>query len=334
MIKTALIFVPHQDDELNIAGTIIDQMVAANVQITVCFLTNGDWRNEQEKRLIETERVANILGYKNIIYLGYGDGGFDNSLYYALDDTEIIKSPAGKTETYGIGNKEDYHYQKYKQHAKYTKSNVKNDIKDVIKEINADIIFCIDKDEHPDHKLLSEQFDNAIIEIIETTCYRPIVLKAFAYLGVFYGKPDYFIRPMQQTICKSYGKWARNDCKPYNWDERICLAVNESIFPLLWWKSKLFKALRTYKTQNGIKFYPRICNADAVYWFYDTSSGKYTVSRDFPIEKTPFRFYEKSNEKRKVHSVLKMLYDLYLLITCRIPRKIRRILQKCFQSKN
>ena len=329
MIHTALIFAPHQDDELNIAGTLIDQMISASIKITVCFLSNGDWCGEQERRLKEAKKVASIFGYKDIIYLGYGDGGFDKSLYFAKDDDTVIVSPANSKETYGVGDKKDFHYLKYGKHAEYTKRNVRNDIKDVIKSIQADIIFCVDADEHPDHKLLSEQFDNAISEVIQESNYHPIVLKSFAYLGVFYGVNDYFVRPMQQTKCASYGIWARDDCDPYNWDNRISFAVNKSLYPLMWWKSKLFKALKAYRSQKGRKFFPRICNADIVYWFYDTKNGNYSLSSNFPIEQTPFEYYKDAKQSVRNYYILKVIYELCYN---RIPERISKISKKFFSK--
>lgn len=325
MIRTALIFAPHQDDELNIAGSLMEQMILAGIKISVCFLTNGDWKGEQEKRLKEAKNVATIFGYNDIIYLGYGDGGFTKSLYYAPNDDTVVFSPAGFKETYGVGDKQDFHYIKYGEHADYTKRNVRNDIRDVIQSVKADIIFCVDSDEHPDHKLLSEQFDKAILEIVSKSNYHPIVLKTFAYLGVFYGANDYFIRPMQQTKCESYGRWARSDCAPYNWEERISFAVSNSVYPLCWWKSKLFKALKVYKSQRGVKFFPRICNADAVYWFYDTKLGDYTLSSDFPLEQTPFRYYKTIYKNITNHNMLKLIYEFYY---DKLPEKINRIIKK------
>lgn len=39
-----LILVPHQDDEVNIAGQIIPSIVEEGLECRICFTTNGDFR--------------------------------------------------------------------------------------------------------------------------------------------------------------------------------------------------------------------------------------------------------------------------------------------------
>lgn len=328
MIASALILAPHQDDELNIAGLLLDQMKAAEMNITICFATNGDYNGNEETRLSESKAVSAVFGGWNIVYLGYGDTGYEGALLNAAEDDTVATSPAGFSETHGVGDIQDFHFSQHGEHISYTRNNLLSDIKEVILSVRADLVFCVDVDNHPDHLLLSALFDKAMTEISQTTDYHPLVLKKFAYLGTWYGIDDYFIRPAKSTECLSCGGEyeSREDCKPYVWNNRIRFAVNPSVYSLRFWKSPLFKAYKCYKSQNGIAFFPRSANADAVYWFYDTRNGEYKQSSEFPIEETPFAFYKENKTVRvKQCHFFKMLYKLYRFFLWRIPNKIKRM---------
>lgn len=328
MIKKALIIVPHQDDELNVAAPLLSQLVDANIEITVCFVTNGDYDGNQEVRLKEAKKVSHLFNNWKIIYLGYGDGGYIGALYNSKDDDSVVKSPSGHTETYGVGDIIDYHYQNYNEHSLYSKRKLLNDIQDCILRIKADLIFCIDMDEHPDHKLVSEIFDSAMQQIVQNTDYCPLVLKKFAYLGCWYGPCDYFIRPMIPTQCittiKHDNSWNINEDL---WTKRICFAVCKKDYPLRFWKSRIFKAYKCYKSQNGGLFFFSAINSDAIYWFYNTKNGIYEVSTDFPVEETPFKIV-KTEEPVKVRKgyifyISYIIYKIYVKIQSKIARKFR-----------
>ncbi len=328
MIKSTLILAPHQDDELNIAGLLLDQMKAAGVIITVCFVTNGDYNGNEEIRLNEAKSVSEIFGGWNIVYLGYGDTGYEGALLNAADDDVVATSPAGFSETHGVGDIQDFHFLQHGEHISYTRNNLLSDIKEVILSVRADLVFCVDADNHPDHALLSTLFDKAMSEISHTTDYHPLVLKKFAYLGTWYGIEDYFMRPAKPTECLSSGGEYENrtDCKPYEWNNRIRFAVNPNVYSLCFWKSSLFKAYKCYKSQNGIAFFPRAVNSDAVFWFFDTRNGGYKQSIEFPIEETPFVFYgEAESAPSKEMHLFKLLYNSYRLFLWRIPNKIKRM---------
>ena len=328
MISSALILAPHQDDELNIAGLLLDQMKAAGMNITVCFATNGDYSGNEKNRLNEAKTVAEIFGGWNIVYLGYGDIGYEGSLLNAADDDVVAASPAGFSETHGVGDIQDFHFVQHGEHNLYTRKNLLLDIKEVLLSVQADLVFCVDADNHPDHVLLSALFDKAMCEIAQATDYHPLVLKKFAYLGTWYGIDDFFVRPTNPTECLSCGgeHETRKDCKPYDWNNRIRLAVNPNLYTLRFWKSLLFKAYKCYKSQNGIAFFPRVANADAVYWFFDTKNGEYKQSSEFPIEETPFAFYKEHKTVRsKQCHFFKSLYKSYRLFFWRIPNKIKRM---------
>ena len=335
MIHSALILAPHQDDELNIAGLLLDQMAAARMEITVCFMTNGDYSGNEAVRLREAKSVAKGSGGYRIIYLGYGDGGYEGALLNSASDSEVTVSPAGHTETYGVGDVQDFHFARHGEHAKYTRENLLSDIKELLLFVRADLVFCVDEDNHPDHQLLSRTFDRAIAGVMKETDYRPLVLKKFAYLGTWYGASDYFVRPARATECASYGGYeSRTDCKPHDWNDRIRFSVTPAVYGLRFWKSPLFRAYKKYKSQTGIAFFPRAVNADAVYWFYDTRGGAYVPSREFPVAETPFRFYDGKEDGAetayKECRFFKLLYEAYRLLLYRVPNKLKRMVHHGF----
>ena len=50
MVKTALIIVPHPDDEINLAGGVLGLLHDSGVRTTVLICTNGDYMGERASR--------------------------------------------------------------------------------------------------------------------------------------------------------------------------------------------------------------------------------------------------------------------------------------------
>lgn len=330
MIHSALVLVPHQDDDLNVAGCLIDQMIAADVSVYVCFATNGDYDGMEQIRAKEVQAVAKLLHYKKVLYLGYGDGGIQQESLYFADEQTVLSSHAGYTETHGVFPFTDFHYEKYGCHALYTKANVRRDIKDAVLSVRADLILCIDNDSHPDHKLVSCLFDEVLQKIIAETDYRPLVLKKFAYLGTWHGRNDYFVRKANETECIDLKSGeTSNACLPHKWETRLRFAVTGNMLTPLFWNSILFKAYRKYKSQSGAAFFARCCNADAVYWYFDTTKNRWGTAKDFPINETPFTFYDVASTAKRIFFVLfvcRYIYAAYIFAFYRLPGKIKLVL--------
>ena len=106
-----LLFVPHQDDEINTAGTLLYSLAQCKAQITLVYATNGDWENPAEVRFTEAIKAAGILGIpeEDIFFMGYGDtlNSNDNSHVFYHKNT-VARSPAGYTETYGTHDHPDF----------------------------------------------------------------------------------------------------------------------------------------------------------------------------------------------------------------------------------
>ena len=304
MKKKAIVLVPHQDDEINIAGSLFHLLLLHGIETTVVFSTNGDYHASlAEIRYQEALRVKEILKYKTLIYLGYGDEYKGEHIYHAVNKQPAI-STRGRNKTYFPGSENEYCYSRYSTHHTYTRENYKSDIKNIIMDLLPDIIICVDYDSHPDHRCLSLLFDEAMGEILkESKDYMPLVLKKFAYLGVWLGPNDYFCKEAIETQSIIRDEYVLS--YPYVWDDRIRVPTPLLHYDLLFWKSPVFKAICGYQSQSqsfnpnnsGLTNYPKIVNTDTVYWqrrtdnialnsHVRTSSGNPTYLTDFKLYDT------------------------------------------------
>lgn len=73
--KQVMIIVPHEDDEINVAGATIKNYTDAGSNVVVVFTTNGDYNGLGELRIDEAVNAMVELGVKkeNVLFLGYGD---------------------------------------------------------------------------------------------------------------------------------------------------------------------------------------------------------------------------------------------------------------------
>lgn len=297
MIQSCIIIVPHPDDEINIGGGIIEQLVDCSISVSVVFTTNGD--NDPtvaDRRIKEAQRARNILGYRDIIILGYADGYVGKHLYEAAND-EVCWSVAGHNETYNLGGLKTYHYNKYSSQSPYTRSAYKNDLKDLLLDYQADLVICVDNDKHPDHRCASLLFDEVIGELIKQTQYRPIILKKFAYVGVFKGLDDFFKQPLQETLPSYESKISDDLILPYNIQDKISFQNTDANISGLFWNSPIFRSLLAHKSQFAVTHFSQICNSDVCFWHRRTdnfilqaeitvSSGESHYINDFKIVDT------------------------------------------------
>lgn len=279
MSKECLILVPHPDDEINIAGDLMPLLHEAGYRVTVAYSTAGDHHTRMTSvRVRELFEAQKVLGYEQVILLGYGDLYKDTNIY--TDDYDrVIEAPSGRRETYNIDGHPSYHFSRTGEHAPYCRRSMLSDIKALICERRPALLICVDVDKHPDHRLLSLLFDEAMGEILhECADYHPVVLKRFAYVGVFKGRRDYFHRPMLETQPSHHSRKDPAFVYPYDWSDRICLPTPLEHYPLEFWKSPLYQALRAHKSQHATKYLFKICNSDIVCFYRPTGSLTYSAS--------------------------------------------------------
>lgn len=274
--QKVMIFVPHEDDDINLAGGVIEEYIKHDSTVYVVFSTNGDGdeRFDMSKmgaiRINEAIRALAVLGVpkSNIIFLGYGDGWAKNGphIYNAPHD-EIMTSMAGKQATYAIESHPAYH-----DHNSYTYHHYYNDIKNVILEYLPDTIFCIDYDTHNDHRALSMLFEKVMGDLLKTTDYKPTVYKGYGYRTAWGSDPDI---KESVNITSSVSVPADKDVELYDWDKRIRLPININSVSQYLKYSKLYYALSLYASQHAEESADRIINGDKVFWKRRTDSILY-----------------------------------------------------------
>lgn len=292
--KKVLIVVPHQDDEINIAGTLIPQLLQAGHDVNVIFVTNGDFdcTMPEGMRLLEAERALGALNIdaSKIIFLGYGDQWSSSHIYHYPGEDRGISS-SGRKETYGIAGHEDYRFQKSGHHSLYTRNNLKCDLKEALLEIAPDILICVDFDDHPDHRAVSLIFEEVIGEILhEEKSYQPIILKSFAYSGVWFGKSDYWrFKPTLKGRAKLFGALGYElDNPTYIWDNRIAVKTPLSLLTPHLRDNPLYAVSLNYRSQPLSVRLQKVINTDSLYWCRRTDSELYKCQIDASSGNTIF----------------------------------------------
>ena len=270
-----LVAVPHEDDEINVAGNLIASMTGSGAEVFVLYTTNGDWKTPAGVRAEEAEASLRVLGVPrdHILFLGYGDSlnnDRKDSLFYHPEGS--VTSPAGHKETYAADGFSDFAYQFRKRHSIYNSSNYLSDLTDAIRMVHADLIVCVDLDEHADHRMLSLYFDRAMNAIFrEDPEYSPQILKRFAYALAYTAKADLFqinnpstVRPEVNTTGKY--RYDLVDTSLYGWNSRLRLPAARGAVSRSLKSNLLAKALRCHKSQLAVSKADRIINGDEVYW--------------------------------------------------------------------
>lgn len=292
--KKVIIFCPHQDDEINIAGGIIPILLKNCCDVKIVYSTNGDYFCDKKYRYIESINSLKVLGVpeKKVYFLGYPDClSNDNTHLYMCNQKWISKNGDKFTSAY---KNNDYHYLRYKKHNVINKKNFINDIYDLIKFELPDILICVDFDSHADHRALSLSFENAMgILLRELNDYNPLVLKAFAYPTSYLGYSDFkqYILPETKFNREKFNCFELQN-PYYNWDDRVRInSCNPSKRRLLL-LNKTFRAIMKHHSQFIVNKTYSIINSDYVYFerFTDnlllrakisTSSGISSFLNDF-----------------------------------------------------
>ena len=291
--KKVMLLVPHEDDDLNILCGVIDEYLHYGSDLTVAFVTNGDYWGLGEVRIREALALYGFLGVPedHIVFLGYGDELHTDEYHiYNAPGEEVITSRAGKTETYGI----DTHPPFRPNHA-YTKDNLYADMKDLILSVRPDILFCVDYDSHVDHRACSMMFEKVMGEILKTESdYSPEVFKGFAYCTAWGAEPDFFKDNIGATLDIYHNSAAIQTPPIYRWEERVRFPVKADTLSRSLQGSELYDELLFYQSQEAHKRGARIINGDKVFWRRSTdslcreaslsaSSGNPSVLNDFML---------------------------------------------------
>lgn len=296
-----MVFIPHEDDEINVAGATIYGLRQEGFHVICVFATNGDRSYLAETRIQEAAAALKMLGvpYEDIIILGYPDGELDASRSPYAQGVGHTITVDGHDSTYGIADKDDFPMAEYGKHTPYTRTGFLEDVENLIRTYHPANIIAVDFDSHPDHRACSIALETAIGHILNEkgNTYFPIVLKAYAYNTGFESVADFNSLHLYSTKFNR-GRLAdpsfETDNPVYRWEERIRLPVmepcrNQSLFTNL-----IYQALRCHVSQRAFLKANQIINSDQVYWLRRTdnlafcgtttaSSGNAEVVHDFKM---------------------------------------------------
>lgn len=289
-LKTILVVVPHEDDEINLAGSTIYRFVQEGKRVICVFVTNGDWLYSVDVRMKEALQSLKALGVdsENAVFLGYPDGGVHGEHSLFMHGKNEVMNTAGHTHTYGSSFKKDFATEEYGHPQSYIWKNLIQDLENVVLKYKPDMIIGTDFDNHPDHRMCSIALDTAMGNILnrDSNSYFPIYLKGFAYSIAFEGKDDFFsftnIKPsLINEKALTYPELG-TDNPAFEWEKRICIPALDACRTFDLHKNVIYKALCSYISQRIFVRAGRIINGDQVYWKRRTDNlvhqGEITVS--------------------------------------------------------
>lgn len=289
-MKKIMVIVPHEDDEINITGGILNSQFDKS-NCYVVFMTNGDYANRCKTRIKEAKKSCKYLGIKesNVIFLGYPD-------QYYRAKTHIYHTTKSTRETYCVASNE-LHYKVFNTHAKCNYDSLLNDMILLINTYKPDIYFTVDFDSHPDHRCLSLIFEKSLgIVLKDNYDYAPLVYKGFAYPTSFKSKKDFNNINIESTkfVSEKYS-FCEMQNPYYKFENRVRFPVSESCNRRSLLFNKLYKNIKIHTSQASLlKSYDSIINSDQVFWerktnnlaFHckiTTSSGNGSYLNDFML---------------------------------------------------
>ena len=298
--KNVMLFAPHEDDEINIYGGLIEQYVKHGSTVRVVFSTNGDFYHIGKLRIWEALKVADRyhIPRENFIFLGYSDSIVNaegKHIYNNEDGDERLTSPAGLNKTYGTKAKPPY------RHSSFTRNNILNDFKSVILEYQPDTLYCCDYDGHSDHRAISLFFEEAVNEIInENPFYRPEVFKGFAYSTAWDGKLDYYSLNALSTHLKKPADVMR-ETNTYSWADRVRFPVAIESLSHVMQNSLSYRAMMEYSSQTATDHANGILNSDNIFWKRRTDNvligAEITATSGDPSNLINFKLYDSDDIK-------------------------------------
>ena len=274
--KYVLVLVPHEDDDVNMAGATIQHFVDAGSEVYVAFVTNGDSVGLSSERLYEAVACMDELGVprENVYFLGYGDDWQGTHLYNRAPD-EAALSLIGRDRTYGTAGLRDFATEQTGEAHLYTRANCLSDIRTLVDLLFPDVIFCIDYDPHADHRMTSLLFEEAMGQLLnENPAYRPQVFKGLTYLTGWVGPRDFYTRPMTQTVSPDEPTWPLGT-PAYRWSERVRFPVPVGYASYTLRANRVYALHSLYPSQSATLFTASVANSDQVFFERATDSLLY-----------------------------------------------------------
>lgn len=297
-----MVIIPHEDDEINLAGASIYRARQEGIRVICVFVTNGDWEYPGAVRMQEAIRSLRQLGVlsEDIIFLGYPDGGVHGERSVFLHGRKKTVQAGKHHETYGMTGIDDYSFHENGYHHSYRWEFLLADMESVILKFKPSLIISVDFDFHADHRMCSIAFETVMGNVLRKQGqYHPVVFKGFCYTTGFesyndFFEPHFYSSRIRREILWDSAYETDNPC--YQWERRIRIPVPEKCRESLS-KNVLFKALSYHISQKAFGRAGRIINGDQVFWQRRTdnliyrgtvtaSSGEVTYLYDFKMMDT------------------------------------------------
>ena len=150
--------------------------------------------------------------------------------------------------------------------------NLQRDLKKILLELRANIIFCADFDTSDDYKKLSATFENVMGEIlIETQDYKPEVYKKFALATAINSIPDFYANNLFSTRRPKIGvtdgyDFDIIDRANYSWKNRVRFPIHESCRKTLLKDNPLADAILACKSRRKELSPLKILNSDEIFF--------------------------------------------------------------------
>ena len=309
--RRALVLVPHEDDEINLAGSLMYDLRRKGVEVFCAFTTNGDYSFCAETRMKEAAASLHILGVRRIIFLGYGDTSNEYAGGHVFTtEQEVFVSPSGHRETYGAAGFPDFAFLRTGRHRPYRHASFLADMEDLLLSVHADMIFCVDCDVHADHRAASMIFEEAMGHILRRpgNDYTPLVFKGFAYATSFGAPRDFYAPNLLSAPRPESREDLLIDFSAYDWDRRVRFPVQPCCGGSFLRHNLLYQALFQHASQSAALHAERIANGDAVFWQRRTDNlacqAEVRASSGMAERVVDFQLYRLRNLREK-----RLLYD-------------------------
>jgi len=185
-----LIVSPHPDDDILIAAGITYAATTRREQVTVIYITNGDFTGTAQGYLRQDEAVNGQVGNlgtseEDLIFLGYPDGHLGVLYNDFKDPNSVFTTYFGQSTTYGdrgLGGM-DYHRYRFGASATYNSYNLVLDLRDIIATRRPQhILTTADFDKHPDHVATFLAVRDAVLAVTAANpSYSPTLEKSLVW---------------------------------------------------------------------------------------------------------------------------------------------------------
>ena len=301
--RRVLILAPHEDDEVLLAGGVIEEYLSSGSEVEIVFATNGEHFGEGETRLREALRAADYYGIPadHVIFLGYGDGWREPGGLYLAEDNAPLTSSAGYTSAWALPE-----HPAYREGESYTRSNFCASLRDILLTYAPDTVLCVDADPETEHRALSFLFEEVMGGILkEKTDYHPLIFKGFTYnSGWATGEKATLAipaTPAEGSRPADHGQY--RNAEAYRFP-----VSGESVSLFFPEKTSVGEALSCYPSQNAALRADRVMRSDRLYFLRRTDSLLYGAEiaseQGDPAELNDFRLGDIRSDGKLLGTIL------------------------------